>query len=116
MLNLPMMVQAGHRRPLQPSNALDKFKYEDTTPEIGREFLGVDIVDDLLNAPNADDVLRDLAITSKSMLLRLRLPLSGASQTGFLTSDGNQYLGEASSSFEPRKISPTSCRRNLCIG
>lgn len=66
------MTQTGHRKPLQPSGALKDFKYEDTTPEIGREFLDVNIVDDLLNAPNADEVLRELAITSKSMLLWLK--------------------------------------------
>jgi hypothetical protein len=31
---------------------------------IGTEFHNVDIVDDLMNAPNADELLRDLAITS----------------------------------------------------
>lgn len=61
------MLQSEHRKSLELSGALDKFKYEDTTPEIGREFLNVNIVDDLLRAINADEVLRDLAVTSKSM-------------------------------------------------
>ncbi|KAJ5894190.1 hypothetical protein N7495_005881 [Penicillium taxi] len=52
--------------PLKPSGALDKFDYEETTPVIGREFPTVNIVDDLLSAPNADELLRELAITSKS--------------------------------------------------
>ena len=51
---------------MELSGALEKFKYEDATPEIGREFLNVNIVDDLLNAANADEVLRDLAVTSTS--------------------------------------------------
>lgn len=51
--------------PLKLSGALDAFKYEDTTPLIGREFLGVNIVDDLLNAEDADAKLRDLAINSR---------------------------------------------------
>lgn len=51
-------------KPLNLSGALEKFEYEETTPAIGREYLGVNIVDDLLNASDADDVLRDLAITS----------------------------------------------------
>lgn len=63
-----IMVNPQHRKPLEFSGALDKFKYEDTTPEIGREFLNVNIVDDLLNAQNADKALRDLAITSKLTL------------------------------------------------
>jgi hypothetical protein len=50
--------------PLTLSGALDNFKYEETTPVIGREFIGVDIVDDILNAENANERLRDLAITS----------------------------------------------------
>ncbi|RYO83143.1 hypothetical protein DL766_004657 [Monosporascus sp. MC13-8B] len=57
------MAQSSHRKPLQLSGALDKFSYEDSTPEIGREFLNVNIVDDLIKAQNADDILRDLAIT-----------------------------------------------------
>jgi hypothetical protein len=55
---------AQYPAPLKLSGALDKFSFEDTTPVIGREFLNVNIVDDLLNAPNADDLVRDLAITS----------------------------------------------------
>lgn len=50
--------------PLKLSGALNHFKHEDTTPIIGREFIGVNIVDDLLNAENADELLRDVAITS----------------------------------------------------
>ncbi|CAK4002159.1 taurine dioxygenase family [Lecanosticta acicola] len=49
--------------PLKRSGALDQFQYEDITPIIGREFLNVNIVDDLINAPNADQLLRDVAIT-----------------------------------------------------
>ncbi|KAF2764376.1 taurine catabolism dioxygenase [Teratosphaeria nubilosa] len=51
------------RPPLELSRALDDFPYEDTTPIIGREFTSVNIVDDILNADNADERLRDLAIT-----------------------------------------------------
>lgn len=52
-------------QPLQLSGALDKFSFEDTTPAIGREFHDVNIVDDLLKASNGDELVRDLAITSK---------------------------------------------------
>ena len=51
--------------PLKLSGALDKFSFEDTTPAIGREFHNVNIVDDLLNDANSDELIRDLAITSK---------------------------------------------------
>jgi hypothetical protein len=53
-----------YSKPLKLSGALDHFKHEETTPVIGREFTNVNIVDDLLKAENADDRLRDLAITS----------------------------------------------------
>ena len=52
-----------NRSPLKLSGALDKYEYEEVTPVIGREFPTVNIVDDLIDAPNADELLRDLAIT-----------------------------------------------------
>ncbi|KAI5207810.1 taurine dioxygenase family protein [Aureobasidium subglaciale] len=55
--------QSSFPKPLKQSGALEKFAYEETTPVIGREFSDVNIVDDLLNAPNADELIRDLAIT-----------------------------------------------------
>ena len=59
------MADREYAEPLKLSGALDHFKHEETTPIIGREFIDVNIVDDLLNAENADERLRDLAITSK---------------------------------------------------
>ena len=56
--------QSPFPKPLKQSGALERFTYKETTPVIGREFLNVNIVDDLLNAPNADELIRDLAITS----------------------------------------------------
>lgn len=55
--------------PLSLVGALEKFSYEETTPTIGREYPSLNIVDDLLNASNADDLIRDLAITSKFDLI-----------------------------------------------
>lgn len=56
--------------PLQKSGVLDsKFQFEETTPVIGREYSSVNIVDDLLNATNADELIRDLAVTSESPIL-----------------------------------------------
>ena len=46
----------SHSEPLKPSGALDNFKYEETTPVIGREYPTLNIVDDLLNANNADEL------------------------------------------------------------
>ncbi|KAI5361291.1 Putative TauD/TfdA-like domain, taurine dioxygenase TauD-like superfamily [Septoria linicola] len=54
--------ETSYPAPLQPSESLDQFEFEETTPVIGREYFNVNIVDDLLNAPNADARLRDLAI------------------------------------------------------
>jgi hypothetical protein len=55
-----------NKEPLRKSGALDAaFEYDDLTPTIGREYLTTQIVEDILNASNADDLLRDLAITSQ---------------------------------------------------
>ena len=55
----------GRLEPLKKTGALDTtFEFEDLTPSNGREYKA-NIVEDLLDAPNADDLLRDLAITSK---------------------------------------------------
>jgi len=56
--------QPSFPKPLKQSGALEQFSFEETTPVIGREFLDVNIVDDILNASNADELIRDLAITS----------------------------------------------------
>lgn len=50
------------REPLQLSGALDHFEYFDVTPIIGREYKNVSIKE-ILNSPNRDALLRDLAIT-----------------------------------------------------
>ncbi|KAK5684323.1 hypothetical protein LTS10_004190 [Elasticomyces elasticus] len=55
----------GHsasREPLRLSGALDKFEHEDVTPVIGREYPKINIVNDLLDADNADELVRELAI------------------------------------------------------
>jgi hypothetical protein len=54
-------------QPLKLSGALDGYEYIDATPAIGREYLKVDLVE-WLNASNADDLIRDLAVTSKFIL------------------------------------------------
>lgn len=52
------------RAPLQLSGILDQYEHFDVTPVIGREFPTVQLKD-LINAPNADDLLRELAIISE---------------------------------------------------
>jgi len=61
---MPAADQSSFPKPLKQSGALEQFSFEETTPVIGREFLDVNIVDDILNASNADELIRDLAITS----------------------------------------------------
>ncbi|KAF7511163.1 hypothetical protein GJ744_005060 [Endocarpon pusillum] len=51
-----------HKEPLKPSGALDKYESFDATPVIGREFRGVNLKE-WLEAPNSDELLRELAIT-----------------------------------------------------
>ncbi|KAF1944440.1 taurine dioxygenase family protein [Clathrospora elynae] len=56
--------QQTYPAPQKKYGVLDTtFKFEETTPVIGREYPAVNIVDDILNASNADELLRDLAIT-----------------------------------------------------
>ncbi|ORY92925.1 hypothetical protein BCR35DRAFT_337199 [Leucosporidium creatinivorum] len=54
----------GSQAPLVPTGALEKagFKYIDLTPVIGREFADGIQLRDILNAPNADELIRELAI------------------------------------------------------
>ena len=58
-------LRTGHREPLKLSGALDKYEHFEVTPIIGREYVDVNLAE-LLHAPNSDDLLRDLAITSAS--------------------------------------------------
>lgn len=62
----------NHRDPLKLSGALEKFESFDVTPVIGREFVGVDL-SNLLRAPNSDELIRDLAITSTLALENSKL-------------------------------------------
>ena len=47
--------------PLKYTGLLDNYKFVDLTPAIGREYPDVQLVD-LMSLPNADSVIRDLAI------------------------------------------------------
>ena len=51
-------------QPLSLSGALGDVDFKDITPAIGREFPKADLTE-WLSAPNSDELLRDLAITSK---------------------------------------------------
>ncbi|RFU26482.1 hypothetical protein B7463_g9857, partial [Scytalidium lignicola] len=47
--------------PMKYSGSLDRLEYVDVTPIIGREYTNV-LIKDILNAPNAEQQLRDLAV------------------------------------------------------
>lgn len=51
------------KQPLKPTGVLDQFDSFDVTPVIGREFINVNLKQ-WLRAPNSDELIRDLAITS----------------------------------------------------
>ena len=53
-----------HKEPSKPTGVLDQYKHFDVTPVIGREYPTLDLKE-LLEAPNSDELLKDLAITSK---------------------------------------------------
>ncbi|KDN67078.1 putative TfdA family Taurine catabolism dioxygenase TauD [Colletotrichum sublineola] len=54
--------KASYPQPLEASSILDQYESFDVTPNIGREFPKANLVE-WLNAPNADELIRDLAIT-----------------------------------------------------
>ena len=54
--------QKLQREPLKNSGSIDHLEFVDVTPIIGREY-GTAKIKDILNASNAEEQLRDLAIT-----------------------------------------------------
>jgi hypothetical protein len=56
------------REPLKLSGALDSYEQFDSTPIIGREFPKANLVE-WLEAPNSEELIRDLAITSTPPVL-----------------------------------------------
>ncbi len=57
-------LETNHREPLKLSGVLDQFTSFEVTPVIGKEFPNADLAK-WLRAPNGDELLRDLAITSE---------------------------------------------------
>jgi hypothetical protein len=50
------------KEPLQSTRSLDTFPHDDLTPSTGTEFTSATQLSALLKAPNADQLIRDLAI------------------------------------------------------
>lgn len=61
---VPVRSKPQHKQPLELSGALDAHESFDVTPIIGREFPKANLVE-WLSAEDSDELLRDLAITSK---------------------------------------------------
>lgn len=67
-IDTPIRSKAEHKQPLKLSGALNSFESFDVTPVIGREFPKASLVD-WLDAENSDELLTDLAITSRSQTI-----------------------------------------------
>lgn len=118
-------LEVNHREPLKLSGALDQFKAFDVTPVIGREFIDVDLAA-WLRAPNSDELIRDLGITSTShflpiwILLCISAPVVGLGyeppgnlKTDLVPSLSQSRRGALSSSGS-RTTSPMISRRSSC--
>jgi hypothetical protein len=64
-VDVPAVTKGALREPLKLSGALDSYESFDVTPVIGREFPTANLTE-WLDAPNSDELIRDLAITSQS--------------------------------------------------
>lgn len=69
-VDTPIRSKAERKQPLKLSGALKTFESFDVTPVIGREFPKANLVD-WLDAENSDELLRDLAITSRSQIFMI---------------------------------------------
>ncbi|PIA94687.1 Alpha-ketoglutarate-dependent sulfonate dioxygenase [Cercospora beticola] len=87
------MAPAAFQTPVEPCGALDAITFDDVTPAIGREYVNVNIVEDILNAQDANKRLRDLAyaISARGVVFfRKQDNLTNKLQKDFI-----QRLGEA---------------------
>ncbi len=60
---------------VKSTGALEQYEHIELTPVIGREYPHVNLVS-LLQAPNSEELLRELALTSRSPLLHTNKQLS----------------------------------------
>lgn len=67
----PTKTISSSKQPLKYGGSLDHFESTDVTPVIGTEYPTANLID-LINAPNADELLRDLAIKSERTFRSLR--------------------------------------------
>jgi hypothetical protein len=71
-----------HKKPLQLQGVLDQYDSFDVTPIIGREFPAANLKE-WLEAPNSDELLRELAITSQFLRFSHRVSDSHNPETLF---------------------------------
>jgi hypothetical protein len=67
-VDVPIHSKQESKKPLKYSGSLDSYESFDPTPAIGTEYPTANLVD-WLNAPNADELIKDLAIKSLLPLL-----------------------------------------------
>jgi hypothetical protein len=65
--DIPNVKSTLKRKPLKYSGSLDQFKHFESTPVIGREYTDAQLAE-WIASPNADTLLRDLAITSTHLI------------------------------------------------
>jgi hypothetical protein len=69
-----------HKEPLQLQGTLDQYDSFDVTPIIGREYPTANLKE-WLEAPNSDELLRELAITSQFLRFSQRVPTYPITET-----------------------------------
>ena len=80
-----LKTQNGHantnnvKLPLTPNGSLDNYERNDLTPCIGREFPTANLVD-MMQAPNSDELLTELALTSMGEVCGCSLYLADSMQ------------------------------------
>ncbi|KAK6349559.1 hypothetical protein TWF696_005843 [Orbilia brochopaga] len=92
--------------PIRSTGTLSKFKSEDITPVIGTEFPEANIVNDIINASNADELLRDLAVTISErgvVFFRAQDNLTNDIQKQFIHRLGQARLPPISTAIEQSK-------------
>lgn len=52
------------REPMKPTGVLDQYEHWEVTPSCGREYPTLNVAD-LMNAPNSDELIRELGVISE---------------------------------------------------
>lgn len=93
----------GSPAPLKLGNSLDKYPHTDSTPTIGTEFERGVQLSELLKAPNADELIRDLAILgeSKTTVFLIRVSILTSS---IVSQRGVVFFRDQDINIEDQKI------------